>query len=289
MKGSGRVLAAEWYRMARSRVMLGSAVFLALVAALRVLAARMADASVYTAQVQRALSAGRDVPPMPPTGNAWAPFTDGWLAGLTVSTLLLLIASTRAVAGDRESGILRVASTRSASRAGLVLGRALLGVGLTLGALLVTGLGAWIASALLYDFGPVVEDNYELVSSEELRAGLRLSLLATIPPLLTTWFFGLFVSTVTRSGTGAVAVGLATYLGFDLFKEVLGEAQYYVFAAFNPSFVDNSCLHEFADVARGFSDAGYSELRFVQNLWMPWPQALVLVAAACVITRRRPL
>jgi len=275
--------------MARSRVMLGSAVFLAVVAALRVVASRMADASVYTAQVQRALSNGRDVPPVPPPGNAWAPLTDGWLTGLTVGTLLLLIASTRAIAGDRESGILRVGSTRSASRAGLVLGRAMLGVVLTLGALLVTGLGAWVASALLYDFGPLIEDNYELVSSEELRSGLRLALLATVPPLLTTWFFGLFVSTVTRIGTGAVAVGIATYLGFDLFKEVLGDAQYYVFAAFNPSFVDNSCLNEFADVARGFSDAGYSELRFIQNLWMPWPQALALLLAACVITRRRPL
>jgi ABC-type transport system involved in multi-copper enzyme maturation permease subunit len=229
------------------------------------------------------------VPEVPPPGNAWAPFVDGWLAGLTVGTLLLLIASTRAVAGDREAGLLRVASTRSASRAGLVLGRALLGVVLTLGALLVAGLGAWIAATLLYQFGPVIEDNYELVSSEELHAGLRLALLATVPPLLTTWFFGLFVSSVTRSGTGAVAVGLATYLGFDLFKEVLGEAQYYAFAAFNPSFVDNSCLNEFADVARGFSDAGYSELRYIQNLWMPWPQALLLVVAACVVTRRRPL
>lgn len=289
MNGAVRVFRAEWYRISHSRVLLGSALFLALVAALRVIASRMADASIYATQVQRALSQDRPVPPVPPTGNAWAPLTDGLLAGLTVGTLLLLIASTRAVAGDRESGILRVASTRSASRAGLVLGRAMLGMVLTLGAMLAAGLGAWIASALLYDFGPVVEDNYELVSSEELRAGLRLALLATLPPLLTTWLFGLFVSTVTRSGTGAVAVGIATYLGFDLFKEVLGDAQYYVFAAFNPSFVDNSCLNEFANVARGFSDAGYSELRFAQNLWVPWPQALVLILLACAVTHRRPL
>lgn len=289
MNGAGRVFSAEWYRIARSRVMLGSALFLALVAALRVVAARMADASIYASSVQRALSQDRPVPPVPPIANAWAPFVDGWLAGLTVGTLLLLIASTRALAGDRESGLLRVAGTRSASRTGLVLGRAMVGVVLTLGAMLVAGLGAWFAATQLYEFGPVVEDNYELVSSEELHVGLRMALLAAVPPLLTTWFFGLFVSSVTRSGTSAVAIGIATYLGFDLFKEVLGDAQYYAFAAFNPSFVDNSCLNEFADVARGFSDAGYSELRYIQNLWMPWPQALLLVAAACVVTRRRSL
>lgn len=289
MKGSLRVLSAEWYRARHSRVLMAAALFLAAVAALRVGAAWLADQAAYSAAVQRALSQGREVPPPPGPGNAWSPFVDGWLAGLTVGTLLLLIASARSLAGDREAGLLRVARTRSASRTGLVLGRALLGVLLVLGTLLVTGLGAFVAANAWYDFGPITEGSYEIFSQAELRHELRLALQATLPPLLATWTFGLSLSAIVRGGTGAVSAALAVYLGFDLFKEVLGPDQYWVFAAFNPSFVDKSCLHEMSGIARGLSDAGYSESLYVQSLWLPWPWAAGMLVLACLVTRRRAL
>jgi len=287
--GTIRVLRAEWYRALRSRVLIGAALFLAAVAALRVLAAFLADRAAFAATVQRALSQGKPAPPPPGPGNAWGPFVDGWLAGLTVATLLLLIASARSLAGDRESGLLRVARTRSASRGGLVLGRAGLGVLLVAGAMLVTGLAAWLAARSLYVFGPVTEGTYEIFSQAELRHELLAALRATVPPLLATWCFGLCVSALARGGTGAVSSALAVYLGFDLFKEVLGPDQYWVFAAFNPSFVDKSCLHEMSGIARGLSDAGYSEALFKQNLWLPWPWAVGMLIVACLVMRRRAL
>jgi hypothetical protein len=289
MRGTGRAVTAEWFRLTHGRLVFGSALFLAAVAALRVVAARLAQASAYAAEVQRALSQGRAAPPAPGPGNAWPPFVDGWLAGLTVGTLLLLIVSARSLAGDRESGLLRVARTRSVSRSGLVLGRALLGVFLVVGTLVVTGFGALVAALALFRFGPVVENSYELVSTSELRVELVRALAATLPPLLATWTFGLCVSALLATGTGAVSAALAVYLGFDLFKEVLGAGQYWVFAAFNPSFVDKSCLKQLAGIARGFSDAGYAEPLFVQNLWLPWPQAIVLLVLACWVTSRRAL
>jgi len=73
------------------------------------------------------------------------------------------------------------------------------------------------------------------------------------------------------------------------FKEVLGETQYWVFAAFNPSFVDNSYVREVAGMARGFSDAGYSESLLRQSLVLPWPEALVLAALASWVLSRRAL
>jgi ABC-type transport system involved in multi-copper enzyme maturation permease subunit len=289
VKGTLRALRSEWYRLTRSRIVLGSGLFLMLVSALRVWAARVAEQSVHAADVHRALSAGRQAPPLPPPGNAWPPFVDGWLAGLTVGTLLLLIAASRSLAGDRESGLLRVARTRSISRGGLVLGRALLGFGLVTAMLLLTCLGAFLSASVLFEFGPVVENNYELVSSIELRTELTRAISATLPPLLCTWAFGLLVSALLGSGTAAVSVGLAIYLGFDLFKEVLGEGQYWVFAAFNPSFVDHSFLKEFSNIARGFSDAGYSESLYGLNLWLPWPQAALMLGLACWVTSRRAL
>jgi len=289
VKGTLRVVRAEWYRALHSRVLFFAALFLAAVSALRVGAAWLADQAAYTAVVQRALSQGREVPPPPGPGNAWSPFVDGWLAGLTVGTLLLLIASARSLASDRESGLLRVARTRSASRTGLVLGRALLGVLLVLGTIAITGLGSFVAARALYVFGPITEGSYEIYSQAELQQELLAALRVTLPPLLATWTFGLCLSAIVRGGTGAVSAALAIYLGYDLFKDVLGPDQYWVFAAFNPSFVDNSCLHEMSGIARGLSDAGYSEVLYAQNLWLPWPWAAGLLVLACVVTRRRAL
>src|SRR6185503_13053138 len=185
------------------------------------------DRAAYATAVQRALSQDRPAPPPPGPGNAWSPFVDGWLTGLTVATLLLLIASARSLAGDREAGLLRVARTRSVSRAGLVLGRAMHGLILVLGAFAVTGLGAFFAAQALFVFGPIMEGSYQIFSQEELRTEMIAALNATWPPLLATWAFGLCISTLVRGATGAVSAALALYLGFDLFKEVLGGRQYW--------------------------------------------------------------
>lgn len=289
MIGGLRVLRAETYRALHSRVLLASGLFLALVAALRVVAAWLADRAAYAAAVQRALSQGRSSPPQPGPGNAWPPFVDAWLAGLTVATLLLIIAAARGLAGDRESGLLRVARTRSVSRTGLVLGRAGLGVVFVFGAMVVTGLAAWLTATALYDFGPVKEGSYEIFSQEALRHELFNALRATVPPLLATWCFALLISSLVRGGTAAVSAALALYLGFDLFKEILGPRQYWVFASFNPSFVDKSCLHEMSGIARGLSDAGYTDALYAQNMWLPWPWALAMLVVACLVMRRKAL
>ena len=289
MTGGLRVLRAETYRALHSRALLFSGLFLAIVAALRVVAAWMSDRAAYAAVVQRALSQGKAAPPQPGPGNAWPPFVDAWLAGLTVATLLLIIAAARGLAGDREAGLLRVARTRSVSRTGLVLGRAGLGVVFVFGAMVITGLAAFAAAAALYDFEAVKEGSYEIFSQEALRHELINALRATVPPLLATWCFALMISALVRGGTAAVSTALAVYLGFDLFKEVLGPRQYWVFAAFNPSFVDKSALHEMSGIARGLSDAGYTDALYAQNLWLPWPWAAAMLVVACVVMRRKAL
>jgi ABC-type transport system involved in multi-copper enzyme maturation permease subunit len=284
-----RVLRAEWYRLVHGRALWASALVLAIVSFLRVLAARAAERSTFAAAVQRALMDGRELPTPPGPSNAYGPFVDAWSAGLTVGAMLLLIAASRTLAGDLESGLLRMASTRSASRLALAFGRCLLGVPLCLGVILVTAAGAWLAASWLFAFGPVVEDGYELMSEPELRAQLLMAVATTTPSLIATWTFGVLVSAASRSGTVAVGAALVLYLGFDLFKEVLGVQRYWVFASYNPSFVDNSYVKEVAGMARGFSDAGFTEALLNQNLILPWPEAVILMALSALLLSRRSL
>ena len=76
---------------------------------------------------------------------------------------------------------------------------------------------------------------------------------------------------------------------FDLFKEVLGDHQYWLFAAYVPSLVDTSAMHEMTGLARGFSDAGFPDDLLRMNHVLPLPQALVLTLAACLVLSRRSL
>ncbi|MED5329867.1 MAG: ABC transporter permease subunit [Planctomycetota bacterium] len=289
MKGTLIVFRSEWYRLTRTRATLFAAFFVASVASLRVFAAWVAHQATHTAAVKKALAAGREVPEILGPGNAFAPFFDGWLAGLTVGTLLLLIFSSRALASDLEAGMLRLSRTRTCSRSSLVLGRALLGVPLVLATLIISALAAAGTASLFFDYGPFIEYGDVLVTMEELQGEVRHSFLTALAPLLATWTFGLLVSSMSRSGTSAVGAGIAVYLAFDLFKEVLGKSQYWIFAAFNPSFVDNSYMKEAASMAEGYSDAGFSEGLYLQNLVIPWPEAILFVSLASFVIYRRRL
>lgn len=288
MSGSLAVLRAEFYRLSRHRSVHLSALFIVVVAVMRVWGESVIQAASRASIVQRALERGAAPPELPPP-NAFAPLVEGWLSALTVGSLLLLILASRCLAADRESGVLRLARTRSASRGAMVVGRALLGVPLVLGLVLISGAAAWLTTAALFDFGPLVEHGFELLSTETFYEELRRAVIATIPPLMANWTFGLAVSACARSPSLALGTSLAAYLGFDLFKQVLGDGQWWIFASFAPSFSDASAMQEMTGVARGLSDAGYSAARYNQNMLLPWPEALLLVAVAWWATRRRAL
>jgi len=289
MSGTGRVFRAELYRLIHSRVAWFALLSVGLIAAVRVFAAHVAVRAQYSQVISEALLSGRPIPEAPAPGNAYAPLVEGWLAGLTVGTLLLLIHSARSIAGDRESGVLRLARTRSASRAALVLGRFLVGPLLVLSVIGISGLGAWLTSGLFFEFGPLIEDGYELIGEGELLAELRTAVLAAIPPLIATYAFGLFISALGRTATGAVGFCLALFLGFDLFKGIIGDSQVWIFASYAPSLVDKSCLKEMAGIAAGYSDSGYTEFVLHMNYLVPWPEAVLLLALACWIVSRRSI
>ena len=288
MRGTWLTLRAEAFRLRRSRSTWLALTFLILVSAARVFAARVAEGVARAEALAggRLAAAGEESAGLA-SGRGWAPLVDGWRTGLSAATLLLLLHAARTIAADRESGVLRLALTRSASRGAVVLARALLALLLLVAAFFACGLGAFAAAAAFFDFGPLVEDGYEFLTTAELRGELTVAALAALPPLIATYSFGLLVSAANRSAAASVGVALSLFLSFDLFKEALGEAQYWVFASFVPSFVDGSALREMSGLARGFSDAGFPSEILHRNMLLPWPQAAVFVALACWIVARR--
>lgn len=286
MSGSVRVFGAESYRLLRLRSTWGGLGVLGIVSAMRasfgVLWGGASSPGVRS-------SAGALESELASGGEAWAPFVDGWSVGLTLGTLFLLAFAARAMAGDREAGVLRLAATRSASRPALVLGRALLGIPAVLSVLFVTGLGAWFVAVWAADFGPLVEDGYELYAAEELRAEVARTALATLPALFTTFVFGLLVGALAPSASSAVLTSLGAFLAFDLFKEGIGEGAAWCFAYHVPSTFDTSLWEELAGVARGFSDAVLSDSALRAAWIAPWPALFLFLLLAVVAMRRRAL
>ena len=102
-----RVLQAELVRICASRAAWLGLALVALIApqgAGRVLAQR--------AKEIEHLTGGGGAPGLT-EGDGWALLVDGWRAGLMLATALLLVQSARALAGDRETGVFRLAVTRA--------------------------------------------------------------------------------------------------------------------------------------------------------------------------------
>lgn len=276
MSGTWRVLRAEIWRLVRVLPMWMTGLVLALVA----------GTTAWASHV-RAIREGT-LDPIE-SGRAWAPFVDGWRAGLVLGAFALLAFAARSVAGDRETGVVRLACTRSASRAGLVTGRLLLGPLLVLLVVLVSGLAAGIVAVQLGDLGAFVEDGYEILAREELVEEVRRAVLSILPGLFALYAFGLFVSCIARGATVAVTSALGAFVAFDLFKEALGEERYLVFASHVPTLADTSAWSELPGLVRGYSDAFYEDALLRAAWIVPWPALAAFLLAGILVLRRRPL
>jgi ABC-type transport system involved in multi-copper enzyme maturation permease subunit len=286
MKGALRVLRAEWMRLVTARSAQVAVALLFIVPALRVaakVAGKHAEALERQARGIKADSIGLDA------GTAWAPFVEGWRAGLVLGLALLLVQAARSVAGDRESGVLRIAVTRSASRTGALVGRALLGPLMVLCIVLLSGLGALAAASTVGDFGPLVVDNYTITSAADLLVELRSSLLVTMLGLMAVHAFGILVSTASRGAVIALAASLATILLWDVFKSSLGDARWWFFASHAPTFIDGSAMSTMVGVAEGYSDKWMEGDVFHKGVRLAPLSALLFVAASALLLRRRVL
>ena len=112
--------------------------------------------------------------------NAYGHFVDGVNTGLAILALLLVATAAHDLSGERDVGSIRHVLIRRAGRTSIVLAKLLRLHVLGLLALALLGLCAWAGSALFWDFGPVVEDGFELISENEIRYEIRLGLLMAV-------------------------------------------------------------------------------------------------------------
>lgn len=287
MNGFVVALKAELYVALRSNT---TRLLLFLPAVIVVIRAILVRVSETTQQARQALLGQNDFGDTSAIStNAWGQFVDGFSTGLTLLSLILVAYAAWSFASDRDSGVLRHVLIRRASRPALVLAKLAAVHLIALCSLLLMAVCIGIITAWLWDFGPIVEDNYELIGSAEIRAEVILGLRLAIIPLPAALAFGILVSVCTSSATQSVTTALGITLALDIFKGVIGEKANYLYATFQPSLIDQSYLKEVSRLVRGYSDV-LIDTRFLQlNEWVPLPQMLLFVVLALLIVRVRTL
>ncbi len=240
-------------------------------------------------QQARAGLIGTDAFALAQAQNGYGHFVDGVNTGLTFLALSLTALAAYDFSSERDFGSIRHVLIRRAGRGHIVLAKLLRLHILGLLALALLGLAAWASAALLWDFGPVVEDGFELIGEDEMLQEIRLGLLMAVVPLPAVIAFGLLVSVAAQSATQAVTLALGAAVAMDVFKALLGERAWYLYANFHPSLLDQSYLREVARLVRGFSDVLVEDRFFSFNVWVPLISLLVFTLAALLFAARRKL
>lgn len=221
--------------------------------------------------------------------DAWGALVDAMSTGLTLIGLTLVAYAAWSFAGDRDSGALRHLLIRRVSRRALVAAKLVTAhiVGM-LSVLLMLAMAALVAHGL-WDFGPVVEDGYELIGTQEIYAEIRLGLTLALIPLPAAIALATLVSVSTNNATQAITAALGLTLALDIFKGLMGDASDYLYASYQASLLDESYLSDVSRLVRGFSDVLIDPATLQLNQWAPWPQMLVMVLASLIIVQYRKL
>ncbi len=221
--------------------------------------------------------------------DAWGALVDAMSTGLTLIGLTLVAYAAWSFAGDRDSGALRHLLIRRVSRRALVAAKLVTAhiVGM-LSVLLMLAMAALVAHGL-WDFGPVVEDGYELIGTQEIYAEIRLGLTLALIPLPAAIALATLVSVSTNNATQAITAALGLTLALNIFKGLMGDASDYLYASYQASLLDESYLSDVSRLVRGFSDVLIDPATLQLNQWAPWPQMLVMVLASLIIVQYRKL
>lgn len=221
--------------------------------------------------------------------NGYGYLVDGFSTGLTLLYLIFIAYAAYSFAVDRDQGVVRHLVIRRVSRRALLAAKLLVLHALALLALAAVLVTSLLLTRLFWDLGPVVEDGFEIIGVQTIHEEIRLGLTLALLPLPACLALGLLISVAARSATQAVALAVGVTLVVDIFKNVLGGAAYYVYAAFQPSLIDQSYLSDVARIVRGYSDVLIDQQVYQLNLWVPIPQAILFVILAMVVVNRRKL
>lgn len=218
--------------------------------------------------------------------NAYGYFVDGLLTGLIILGLLLVALSAHSLSNDRETGVIRHLLIRRCSRSSVVVGKVIYLHLLCLASLVTLFLVTYFVSSNLWEFGPIVEDGFELIGEEEIRNEISLGLRLALLPLPAAITFGMLVSVITQTTTQAITTALGITLAVDVFKASLGDFSLYIYASFQPSLIDQSYLQDVSRLVRGYSDVLVDERFLEMNTWTPIPALLVFVVLSLIIVQR---
>jgi len=284
--GTLLTLRAELVRVATSWIAWLTAFLIVFVSWLRVALAVIAE------RVSRAEAAasGRELTSDLESGTAWPMLVDGWRAGLMLSTAVILIAGARTVAGDRDSGLLRLGVTRASSRVGAIVGRALVGPVLVAALVLLSGLGAWFGAVVNGggDFGDQMMFGSPLFAAEEVRGALVMAIVIAFLGLVAIHAFGVLVSSLIPGALIAAAASLMVVVLWDVIKDSVGmEVAGFVFATHAPTFDDSSPMTEMVKISRGMSDGVISDEVRRKGTFFPAVEAILFVGLACLAMRRK--
>ena len=221
--------------------------------------------------------------------NAYGYFVDGLSTGLTMLGLLLVAQAAYSFSYERDVGAVRHLLIPRISRPSLIIAKLFHLHVLAILSLLLLIAVSYICSGWFWEFGPIVEDGFELISEAEIREEIGLGLQLAIVPIPPAIAFGLLISVSAHSTTQAITTALGITLAIDIFKSTLGDFSHYLYATFQPSLLDQSYLQDVSRIVRGFSDVLVDERVQQLNWWVPWPALLIFLCLALVIVQRRKL
>ena len=221
--------------------------------------------------------------------NAYGYFVDGLSTGLTMLGLLLVAQAAYSFSYERDVGAVRHLLIRRISRPSLIIAKLFHIHVLAILSLLLLMAVSYICSGWFWEFGPIVEDGFELISEAEIREEIGLGLQLAIVPIPAAIAFGLLISVSAHSTTQAITTALGITLAIDIFKSTLGDFSHYLYATFQPSLLDQSYLQDVSRIVRGFSDVLVDERVQQLNWWVQWPALLIFLCLALVIVQRRKL
>lgn len=286
MDGFITALRAELYVAMRSNTTRLVALLPAIISALQLLLVSVRDAGE---QARDALSGQGFGQATADGANPWGALVDAMSTGLTLTGLTLVAYAAWSFAGDKDSGALRHLLIRRVSRRALVAAKlvnahimGLISVVLMLAVALLVANGLW-------DFGPVVEDGYELIGTQEIHTEIRLGLTLALIPLPAAIALGMLISVSTQNATQAITAALGLTLALDIFKGLMGDFSDYLYVSYQSSLLNQSYLDDVSRLVRGYSDVMVDPSLIQLNQWAPWPQMLVLIIASLIIVRYRKL
>lgn len=285
MKGFKLALRSEWFIAART---LGSKLVI-LVPSLLVLVSFLLTKLGETGAAARDSLLGSSDFDAAIAGNAWGHFVDGLDSGLTVLGLLLVAQAAYGFSSDRDSGAIRHLLIRGSSRLAIGLAKLLQLHLMALASIVLLIITSYLASGLFWEFGPIVEDGFELIGEAEIQQEIALGLWLALIPLPAAIALGTVASVLANNSTQAVVSALGLTLALDLFKATLGDYALYLYATFQPSLLDQSYLQDVGRLVRGYSDVLIDE-RFLQmNTWAPLPALVLFMAVMLIAMNRRKL